>query len=91
MDNTTATATEAAEANWEAAHTAWEQANAYRLERWMTGDLARENNILGHLDSAVDAAERVMTEARDEWSRIEKAARIAAFVAAEDRKRNWAI
>jgi hypothetical protein len=85
MTNETATATEAAEANWEAAHTAWEQAKADRRAGG-PGD-----NVYGALDRVVDDAEKAMTEARDEWSRIEKAARIAAFVAAEDRKRNWAI
>ena len=73
MNNTTATAT--TEANLEAAHTAWEQAKAYRLERWLTS-----GNVLGHLDDAVNIAEDAMTRAR----RIKKAARIEAFLSAEN-------
>ena len=72
---TNETATATAEANWEAARIVWEKATAYRLDRWLTG-----GNVLGHLDHAVNIAENAMTEAHDD-----------AFVAAEDRKRNWAI
>ena len=77
MNNKTATAT--AEANWEAAHTAWEQAKAYRMERWMTS-----GNILGHPDRAVNIAEDAMIRAL----RIKKAARIEAFLSAENAEIN---
>ena len=81
MANETATAT--AKANWEAARDVWEKAGTDRLERWLTAAKA-----LDHLDHAVNIAEDAMTEAHKEWCRIEKAARIEAFLSAENAKIN---
>ena len=95
MTNETATAT--AEANWEAARVVWEKAGAVRMEamRAYTAAYCTEDESLRFIENDLADAETnysvtkdAMTVAHEEWCRIEKAARIEAFLSAENAKIN---
>ena len=100
MNKTTATATTVAETKWDNARNAWQAADKARVEALVAYNAAycTEDEALRFIENDLAAAEtdsdvtkKAMMTAWKALIKLEDDERVAAFVAAEDRKLNWTI